>query len=130
MIAKGFLFFLVLVFAGYHDMKTKIIPDFVHVLIVAIALIGFNPLSSLTGLILVPLPFLIVAIKKGGIGGGDVKLMAACGFMLGTYGGFMASIIGLVFMVIVNLILKRNKSFSFPLAPYLGIGAFIAYLIS
>jgi len=84
-IIKGFLFSLVLIYAGYHDMKTRIIPDFVHVFIVLIALIEFSPFYSFAGAVLTPLPFLIVAIKKGGIGGGDVKLIAACGFMLGVY---------------------------------------------
>jgi leader peptidase (prepilin peptidase) / N-methyltransferase len=144
-IIKGFLFALILVFAGYHDIKTKTIPDIVHVLIALTALIGFNLWFSLAGALLVPLPFFAVAMvsnktitgvrsKTGtgftsGIGGGDIKMMAAFGFMLGVYHGSLAGIIGLVIAVTVSIFKgsKRNKPFA--LAPYLGIGAIVSYII-
>ena len=130
MIIKGFLFSQVLIFTSFHDVKTKKIPDIVHILIVLIAFIEIKPLFSILGLIIVPLPFLITAVVKNGIGGGDIKLMAACGFMLGIYGGFLAGFSGLLIAVIINFIKGNNKNISFALAPYLGFGAFISYLIS
>ena len=50
-------------------------------------LMGLQTLPALLGFVLVPLPFLIAAVKTDKIGGGDVKLMAASGFALGVTGG-------------------------------------------
>lgn len=66
-------------------------------------------------------------MKGGGIGGGDVKFMAANGFMLGLKRGFIASIIGLILAIAVNSIIYKlkgkDKDISFPLASYLSMGA-------
>jgi leader peptidase (prepilin peptidase)/N-methyltransferase len=132
-IIKGFLFAQILIFTGYYDLKTKTIPDVVHVLILLTALINIVPLQSIMGFIIVPIPFLLAAlIKANGVGGGDVKFMAACGFLLGVKGGFVACIIGLMLAVVINSIYykikSKDKNISFALAPYLGIGCFMAYL--
>ena len=132
-IIKGFLFAQILIFAGYYDAKTKIIPDMVHIFILLTGMINISPVHSVAGILIVPIPYMITAIiKPEGIGGGDIKLMAASGFLLGIKGGFTASIIGLVLAVIVNGVyykLKaKDKNISFALAPYLSIGCFIAYL--
>lgn len=133
-ILKGILYALVLAYASFCDIKTKTIPDKVHIVIVIVALINLNSLNSIIGLLLVPIPFFITAlIKGGGIGGGDVKFMGANGFFLGVKGGFIASIIGLTLAVVANFIYykikKKDKNISFPLAPYLSIGCFLTYLL-
>ena len=130
LIIKGYIFAQILIFAAYHDSKTKEIPDSVHVLIILTALIGINPISSIIGLVAVSLPFLLASMfREGSIGGGDIKLMGACGFLLGAVGGFFASIAGLVLAICFNLFNNKSKSESFPLAPYLAAGCFAAYLI-
>lgn len=133
-ILKGILYALILAYASFYDIKTKTIPDKVHILIIIVALINLNSLNSIIGLLLVPIPFFITAlIKGGGIGGGDVKFMGANGFFLGVKGGFIASIIGLTLAVVANFIYykikKKDKNISFPLAPYLSIGCFLTYLL-
>ncbi|MFQ9979655.1 MULTISPECIES: prepilin peptidase [Clostridium] len=133
-ILKGILYALILAYASFYDIKTKTIPDKVHIVIVIVALINLNSLNSIIGLLLVPIPFFITAlIKGGGIGGGDVKFMGANGFFLGVKGGFIASIIGLTLAVVANFIYykikKKDKNISFPLAPYLSIGCFLTYLL-
>jgi len=133
-IIKGILYVLILAYASFYDIKTKTIPDKVHIVIVIVALINLNSLNSIIGLLLVPIPFFITAlIKGGGIGGGDVKFMVANGFFLGVKGGFIASIIGLTLAVVANFIYykikKKDKNISFPLAPYLSIGCFLTYLL-
>lgn len=135
MIVKGFLFTEVLIIAGYMDIKTRTIPDWIHVLIILIGLIQVDIISSILGLILVPIPFLIMAlVKEGSIGGGDIKLMGACGFFLGLTDGLIGSIIGLIIAVVVNGIhcktTKTNKNISFPLGPYLGFGSFLMIIIT
>lgn len=129
-IIKGFLFAQILIFTGFHDAKTKEIPNIVHVLIILTALISIKPIDSITGLIIVPMPYLLVAMtKECGIGGGDIKLMGACGFLLGVAGGIFASVMGLAIAVCFNLSKRSDKSESFPLAPYLATGCFVAYLL-
>jgi len=134
LIIKGFFYALILMYTSYIDIKTKTIPDKVHVLILLISLIKINLIYSLLGFLIVPLPFFITALLKGGgIGGGDVKFMAVCGFLLGIKGGFIASIIGLLLALFINAIVykvkNKDKNISFPLAPYLSIGCFLSYLI-
>ncbi|KUO71663.1 MAG: hypothetical protein APF81_22745 [Desulfosporosinus sp. BRH_c37] len=126
---KGVLFFSVLLVAAIHDAKTKIIPDTIHVLLILISFIGFG-WDSLLGFFIVPIPFLLVSMKDTeSLGGGDVKLMAGIGSVLGVMGGFSAGAIGLSLSILSNLIKgKRNQPFA--LAPYLAIGAMIIFLVA
>lgn len=131
-IIKGCLFTGLLIIAGYVDIKTRTIPDWIHVLIILIGLIKINPLESLVGLIIVPLPFFIMAcVKENSIGGGDVKLVGACGFFLGVRGGIAGSIIGLIIAVAVEgvyyVIKKKDQSMGFALVPYLSMGCIYGY---
>ncbi len=70
--------------------------------------------------------FLLVYLVTGkkGIGGGDVKLMAAAGLVLGMPKLFFALFFGCAFAVLVQLPLKLfgKKNSTFALGPYLVIG--------
>lgn len=134
LIIKGFFYILILIYTSYEDYRTKTIPDKVHLGIIILGMLQSSLVPGIAGFIFVPIPFLITAFMKGGgIGGGDVKFMAANGFMLGLKGGFIASIIGLILAIAVNSIIYKikgkDKNISFPLAPYLSIGCFLVYLI-
>ena len=75
-----------------------------------------------------PLPFFIAALRKeNSVGGGDIKLMAACGFVLGVKWGFTALIFGLVMAVLWNAAYNSEKK-PFALAPYLTLGCFMALI--
>lgn len=133
-ILKGILYVLILAYASFYDIKTKTIPDKVHILIIIVALINLNSLNSIIGLLFVPMTFFITAlIKGGGIGGGDVKFMGANGFFLGVKGGLVGSFLGLIIAITVNKIYykikKKDNNISFPLAPYLSVGCFLTYLL-
>lgn len=135
LIVKGFFYVLILIYGSYRDIKEKIIPDKVHLIIMIVSLIKINLMDSALGFIIVPLPFFITALLKGdGIGGGDVKLMASSGFLLGLKGGFIASIIGLTVAITINFIYykvkNKDKNISFPLAPYLSVGCCLSFLIT
>jgi leader peptidase (prepilin peptidase)/N-methyltransferase len=134
MIIKDVSFAIILIVAGYIDIKTKTIPDYIHVLIIIIGFINIDLLDSIIGLIIVPLPFFITAcLKENSIGGGDIKLMGACGFFLGLTSGLIGSVIGLGLGVLVNgvyyMIKKRKKSIGFALAPYLGLGSYLSFVL-
>jgi leader peptidase (prepilin peptidase)/N-methyltransferase len=131
---KSAFFILILLHGAIIDVKTKTIPDYIPLTIIISGFIGIELSSSLLGLILVPLPYFIMAIiKENSMGGGDIKLMGACGFYLGLSAGTLGSIIGLFLAVIIHssytTITKKNMDKSIPLAPYLGTGCLIAHMI-
>lgn len=113
-----------LIIAGVCDLMTYEIPDCLHILIAMVGLIGFQPLPALLGTVLVPLPFLIAALKTEKIGGGDVKLMAACGFAIGVTSGVWMMIWGLFMALMWHTAFRREKK-SLPLAPFLAFGCFM-----
>lgn len=117
----------VLMVAGVFDLATHEIPNSLHLLIAMVGLIGFQVLPALLGFLLVPLPFLIAALKTEKIGGGDVKLMAASGFALGVTGGVWMMIWGLSAALLWTCLFCRRQK-SLPLAPFLAFGCFLTLL--
>lgn len=127
-------FIMLLIYAAIIDLKARTIPDYVPVLIMLVGLIDMEPVSAVLGLILVPLPYFIMALlKDNSIGGGDIKLMAACGFYLGLQAGYMASIVGLMLAIIIHVaysvIRSKKMTRGIPLGPYLGAGCIIANFV-
>ncbi len=137
-ILQGVLFSSLLLAASYTDIKRREIPDTVCVILV---LTGFQKFSfqNLLG-IFVALPFLIAAmLKENSIGGGDIKLTASVGFVLGFWKGIYGLIIGLTLLIFFYIILRVSsiirkkqvaKNLSMPLAPFLGIGFIVMYFIN
>ncbi|MDR7074952.1 prepilin peptidase [Fictibacillus barbaricus] len=75
--------------------------------------------------------FILAVVSKGGIGGGDIKLMGVIGLVLGFQGTYftlmIASITG-VLVAIVGLMLKKyTRKTAIPFGPYLVIGAMVTY---
>ena len=127
---KNILFYAILLYTSVRDHKTHTVPDSVHVLILLAALSGIRWFSSLLGFLLVPLPFLAAALRKPeSMGGGDIKLMAACGFFLGLEKGFLATFTGLALSVLVQGAFLRNRNVPFALIPYLAAGCLAANFI-
>jgi leader peptidase (prepilin peptidase)/N-methyltransferase len=126
------IFITLLLMASVTDIRRQIIPDSICVAIVMTSLIGFKP-ANLVG-VFIALPFLIATIIFGGMGGGDIKLMAASGMLLGLNESIDAAIIGLtvtaLFYIVSSIVQKlrgRKGQNHFPLAPFLSIG-FISVL--
>lgn len=130
---KGYLFAGILVVAGYIDIKTRTIPDWIHLLIMLVALIKIDLIVSLIGLVVVPLPFFIMAyLKENSFGGGDIKLIGACGFLLGLRVGVVGSMLSLLIAIVASAIyyfIKKKKwNVCFPLGPYLCMGFILVYI--
>ena len=68
--------------------------------------------------------------KGEGIGGGDVKLMAAAGLLLGWRKILLAFFVGVVFGAVIHpaRMILRGKSKMMALGPYLSFGIFISML--
>ena len=104
------LFGQMLLYASEYDLTTHTVPDYVHVLLLLIGLLEIQFVPALLGLVLVPLPFLAAALfKEGSMGGADIKLMAACGFIMGVQKGYMAMIAGLTLAVMIQKVYVRES---------------------
>jgi leader peptidase (prepilin peptidase)/N-methyltransferase len=133
-IAQLIAFIMLLTYVAMIDLRTRTIPDHIPMLIILIGFIDMEPVSAVLGLMLVPLPYFIMALlKENSIGGGDIKLMGACGFYLGLQAGYVASILGLMLAIIIHftysVIGNKKATKNIPLGPYLGAGCIIAYFV-
>jgi leader peptidase (prepilin peptidase)/N-methyltransferase len=135
LLLQGGLFIALLLAATIFDIRKRIIPDAICLLIAMTGFILIEPVKLLG--ILAALPFLLAALFFGGMGGGDIKLMAASGIVLGITGGIAASVLALTAMLLfyavystVQRLRKREYQKSFPLAPFLSIGCIAIYFMN
>ncbi len=74
---------------------------------------------------------LIAVLSKGGMGGGDIKLFAVIGFVLGVKGTvlafFLSCLVGAVLGIIFIIAGKAKKGKPIPFGPYICVGTLIAY---
>lgn len=119
-----------LLWAAVTDYRERIIPDWTWIALVLIGLISafFLPTPALyeriAGLLLPGLCLLLLAVRYGGIGGGDIKLTAATGFCF----GLNALALMLFFALLpVCIYAAATRQRSIPLAVFLCTGAF-AYM--
>jgi leader peptidase (prepilin peptidase) / N-methyltransferase len=135
-VIKGYIFLSIILYASICDIKTREVPDYIHLMILITGFIGIkieNIPTMIISSIIIPLPLFISAVlKKDSIGGADIKIMAACSFLLGLEKGMFAIIIGLTLAVSVTYIsrkiVKQSNIASFPVVPYLAMGSFFAFL--
>lgn len=122
------------------DYEHKIIPNrlvFVAFILGVIYHIFFGGLSglisSVIGFFAVSiLLYLIAIVSKGGMGGGDIKMMAAFGFCLGwqlivlslIVGSLIGSILAIYLLVFKNYTGKTQV----PFGPFLASGIFISII--
>ena len=132
------LLFSALIVISVIDFRTFIIPDGIVIFILALGLIRVItdyadwPKYAIGLLsVSVPLELIRFATQGRGMGGGDVKLMAACGLLLGWKLTILALILGCIIGSIVHLIRMRVTKADHVLAlgPYLAIGLMIATLV-
>ncbi|MGN1159865.1 MAG: prepilin peptidase [Lachnospiraceae bacterium] len=119
------------------DLRTYEIPFGINLFILALGLIrvcldyhhwldygiGFLAVSVFL--------YLLYVLSKGrAIGGGDIKLMAACGLMLGWKLIILAFLIGCILGSVIHVIRMKVSDADHVLAmgPYLSLGVFIAML--
>ncbi|MDR2043297.1 MAG: A24 family peptidase [Clostridium sp.] len=123
---------MLLVLAGISDARRGRVRNLFPALILALALLsaagGRTPPAHLLGILLAA-PF-YGAWLKGGIGGADVKIVAAAGGFLGLRGGCAALLTGLALCIGIESWRRRKKNGgreTFPLIPYLAAG-YLAWL--
>ena len=118
------------------DIEHQIIPDRITLpgilfgLMAGIYLNGLRP--TFIGLFLgTSLFYILAVVSRGGMGGGDIKFIAAVGALLGWQqviliiflSAFMGSLVGLI-----ALAGKRLSTLSrIPFGPFLAVGTLVAY---
>ena len=119
------------------DFRTYEIPLGINLFILALGLIRaaldyHNFLDYLIGLLAVSVVLAILYYATGGraIGGGDVKLMAACGLFLGWKLIIMAFLLGCVLGAVIHMVRMKvsHEDHVLAMGPYLSLGVFIAML--
>ncbi len=128
-----------LIVISFIDLKHKIIPDSILILLFIVGVIYniINPeltiLNSALGFFAVSVPLFILAlITNGGMGGGDIKLMAVVGIFLGwklvLISLFIASLLGSIVGISLMLFKQIKRKEHIPFGPFLAAGIFIAIL--
>ncbi|OCA91260.1 prepilin peptidase [Bacillus sp. FJAT-27225] len=120
------------------DINYMLIPD--KILLVFAGIFLFErilwPLSpwwdSLLGAAAGFLLLLLIAyVSKGGMGGGDIKLYALIGFVVGTklmfLSFFLATLFGAVFGIVGILSKKIKKREPIPFGPFIALATLVAY---
>lgn len=128
------------------DFRFQLIPDEVHILLVIVGIIKLIIKFSLKSLLNYALGaavgggiFFLISLlsilifKKEGMGFGDVKLMAALGFVFGLKNILVITLISFIFGAVVGgiiLIIKRNDSDGYiPFGPFIVIGTIILFFV-
>ena len=126
----------------FIDLYHSIIPDKLSIPLIVIGLIfSILPntdvswisaiIGSLSGFILFfGTAFIFQKVTgKDGLGGGDIKLIAAIGAFLGIWGTLFTVIFSSLVALVLLLIIKHDKEKHFPFGPFLIIGS-IFYIIT
>ncbi|MBO1005597.1 prepilin peptidase [Pseudogracilibacillus auburnensis] len=127
-----------LVIISVSDITYMLIPDkillvFAGIFIAARVVQPLTPWwdSLLGGIVIFAILLGIAVITKGGIGGGDIKLYALLGVLLGFKVVLLSFFLANIFGAIIGLtgmaigIFERKKPI--PFGPFIAIGALIAY---
>jgi len=135
---KGVILSLILLYAAVQDYSIRECDDALWVMILILSLVGFdsrNIISMLLGgaAIFVPQMIVVIASRRGSIGGADIKISTAAGILLGFHRGVIGYAAGLtvavIIMTIYGKVKKKDKSEPFPLMPFLSAGFMLGYFI-
>jgi len=141
------VFISALIVITFIDLDYQIIPDVISLPGILIGLVmgifvlidpfsRHDPLGMMNSIIGLlsggGLFYLIAILSKGGMGGGDIKMMGMLGAILGwkgvlatTFlGSFTGSIVGITLMIAQ----KKGRKSKIPFGPFLALGAFITLL--
>jgi len=131
------LLFCALLTASLIDLDYQIIPDQISLFLVVSGLIlqAFGPPGALMngvigGLLGGGLLLVLAILSRGGMGGGDVKLITGIGIFLGWqlllvclfFSFIIGSLVGLALIIVQN----KDMKTAVPFGPFLSAGAIIA----
>ena len=118
--------------AAYQDTRKGIVYDRWWILMVLCAVAGTfmgyqTPFRLIYGFVVMGMPLLMYAVLDGGngMGGGDVKICASIGAVVGMLSGYLIFLIALLFFLFFMLFTGKKHG---PFVPSLFI-AYIIYII-
>ncbi len=127
-----------LIVAAFIDIDTTEVPLSltVFILVLGIAALFLRDMpfyERLIGLFAASVPLLIAAVlSKGGMGGGDIKLMAVCGLVIGwkliLLSLLLAVLSGAVYGGVLLILRKKGRKAEIPLVPFLA-GSIVVSLL-
>ena len=134
-----FAVFVIIFAIALIDLTETEIPNGLIIALIPLAVgaVWLQPdvtiLSRGIGFFAVSVPMLILAlIISGAFGGGDIKLMAVCGFLLGWQGVLLSTFIAVLtggFLAVYLLIAKKaSKGAKIPFGPHLCFGVYASLL--
>ncbi|WP_227521915.1 prepilin peptidase [Bacillus solitudinis] len=135
----AFMLTILLIISVLTDIREKLILDivtlpFIGLFVITRLFIGDAPIwyYIVGGIVGFSLLLLISIVSKGGMGGGDIKLYAAIGIILGPWLTVMsfvlASFVGAIIGVGLLFIGKVKKKQPIAFGPFILIGTLTAYL--
>ncbi|TMV52642.1 prepilin peptidase [Paenibacillus mesophilus] len=135
----GLLLASILIVIVQTDLRAMIIPD-------KVVFFGFGA-AVLIRLFVHPLPLwsylaafvvgggillLLAVVSKGGMGGGDIKLFAFIGLILGLpltlLALFVSALLGTLYGLILIVFRKFKRRTAIPFGPFLALGSLLSYL--
>ena len=138
-----FAFIAALLAITFIDIDHRIIPDVISLpgiivfFLAALALPEMTWIQSLLGVVIGGGSLFLVAwvyhllTKKEGMGGGDIKLLAMIGALIGWKGVFftifVSSAVGTLVGFAAMIVTRQNMKLAVPFGPFLAIGA-ISYI--
>ncbi|XCP84542.1 prepilin peptidase [Roseburia hominis] len=135
----AFVFFAVLTVVAFVDMETKEIPNGLVVIaevVGALSILFFPEIPILDrgiGIVCVSVPMLaFTCAVPGTFGGGDIKLMAACGVFLGWKYSLLAIVLALalagIYCGILLVIRKGGRKTQISFGAFICLGILVAFL--
>ena len=120
--------------AAWIDLKTRTLPDWLTLgallTFLALAALQGNALSGALGAVLPSGLLLLVALLAGGgLGGGDVKYLAAIGAALGPLGGFLALLAAALVGALQGAVTALRGRDAYPFGPALAAGSLLVPLL-
>ena len=117
------IFSCILLCASYMDIKDRVVPDYLHIMIAILATDGMI-YNRIVCLVIATLPMFIVTLSSGKVGGADLKLCMACNYYICSIPTcIIATMIACTLAIIAN-VLSKNKG-GFAMIPYISIGYLI-----
>lgn len=113
----------ILLSASITDIRKQEVPVIYQALLLCLIPFGFN-IENLWG-VLLAVPFFIAAIATDRIGGGDCKVIALLGILIGFHKTFMTVTAGCLIFIFSSLVIERIKGkgeMLFPFIPSLTLG--------
>lgn len=129
-----YIIFVLLSIVCVIDIKQMIIPDSLNIIL---GLIGTyliirnltNVADRLIGLLIGFSLFMLIALLTNDMGGGDIKLMAACGLIFGIKGVLFITLFSFITGAIISVLLLlfkiKNRKDKIPFGPFISLSAML-----